>query len=148
MKLLNQILFGIIIAAISWIILCQKETKSVEPLVEKPVQKLTNRQEIYLAALEWCESYGNPDAINPHDSDGKPSYGAFQFRPSTLKWLAIKYEILTEKDLDTDQKVMEKVMDRDIQRSIVTEMILDNKIQFSKQFPHCVNHKIGQPPRQ
>lgn len=147
MKLLKQILFGIIIAAITWIIVSQEETKAVEPLVEMPVQKLTNRQEIYLAALEWCESSGNPDAINPQDSDGKPSYGAFQFRPSTLKWLAIKYEILTEKDLDTDQEVMEKIMDRNIQRRIMENMVLDNSIKFEKQFPHCVNYKIGQPPR-
>jgi hypothetical protein len=147
MKLLKQILFGIIVAAITWIIVSQEETKAEVPLVELPVSKLTHRQETYITALEYCESSGNPDAINPHDSDGKPSYGAFQFRPSTFKWLSIKYEILTEKDLDTDEKVMDKIMDRDIQRSIVEEMVLDSSIKFHKQFPNCVNNKIGQPPR-
>lgn len=45
------------------------------PVVEMP--KLTHQQEVWIYALEFCESRGNTEAINPKDLDGTPSYGAY-----------------------------------------------------------------------
>ena len=97
---------------------------------------LTHQQEIWIAALEWCESRGNPDAINPKDLDGTPSFGAFQFKPSTLDMFAKKYKVATT-----------TVMDYAVQRKVVEQMVLHrDEIKWEKQFPWCVK-KLGRPPK-
>lgn len=49
------------------------------------VPRFSHQQEIWMAALEWCESRGNNSAINWYDKDGTASYYAFQFKPGTLR---------------------------------------------------------------
>ena len=125
----------------------QPVTAEVKPQVETKKRYIpTQAQSVWLSSLEWCESRGVPTAINQVDRDGTPSYGALQFKPSTLKYYALKYELLTMEDLDTDEKVMAKVMDRDIQRAIVTEMIGDKSTRWHTQFPDCTKRLIGLPP--
>jgi hypothetical protein len=104
-----------------------------EAKVEVP--KLSHAQEVWKSALEWCESAGNPEAINKEDLDGTPSYGAWQFKPSTLDMFAKKYGIATT-----------TVMDYKVQEAVVTQMILHSKeINWRQQFPWCMK-KIGLPP--
>lgn len=97
---------------------------------------LSHAQEVWLGALEWCESRGNPVAVNKVDRDGTPSYGAFQFKPDTLWYFADLYGI--EKDPD--------YMLYGQQRAVVEAMVLHRKeISWSTQFPDCVK-KLGAPP--
>jgi len=96
---------------------------------------LTHRQEVWMNVLEWCESRGNNEAINPMDNDGTPSYGAFQFKPSTLDYYAEMYGVPTT-----------TLMDYDTQKAVVTQMILHrDEINWYQQFPVCVR-KNGEPP--
>lgn len=98
--------------------------------------KLSHRQEVWLNVLEWCESRGNAQAINPEDRDGTPSYGAFQFKPSTLDYYAEMYGVATT-----------TLMDYETQRKVVEKMILHrDEINWNKQFPDCVK-KNGLPPK-
>lgn len=109
-------------------------TTTAEAIAAK--RELTHAQEVWLHALEWCESRGNNNAINPEDLDGTPSYGAFQFKPSTLEYYAKLYSVPTT-----------TLMDYKTQRSVVTEMILHrDEINWDRQFPWCVK-KLGYPPR-
>ena len=94
----------------------------------------TSQQEIWLSALEWCESNGKHTAINPKDLDGTPSYGAYQFKPSTFDLFSKKYNVQGE------------LMDRDTQRLIVSQMINDNTVRWEQQFPACTK-KLGRPPK-
>lgn len=106
----------------------------------------THAQNVWLHALEWCESRGKISAINPSDADGTPSYSSFQWKPSTFKYYAVKYNLLKGEDVDTDEEVMENMFNRDIQISIITEMIGDKSIKWNIQFPDCTKNKIGIPP--
>jgi hypothetical protein len=100
-----------------------------------PIPTLTHSQEVWMNVLEWCESRGNPNAINPNDRDNTPSYGAFQFKPSTLDYYAEMYGVATT-----------TTMDYEVQKAVVTQMILHrNEINWSQQFPDCVK-KFGTPP--
>lgn len=96
---------------------------------------LTHQQDVWVSALEWCESQGNSDAVNPKDLDGTPSYGSFQFKPSTLEMFAKKYGVATT-----------TLMDYETQRKVVEQMVLHrDEIKWEKQFPWCVK-KLGRPP--
>lgn len=98
---------------------------------------LTHEQEVWQYALEWCESQGKASAINPKDRDNTPSYGAYQFKPSTLTYFAKLYGIATS---------TEGVMDPSVQTKIVEQMILHRAdIDWHQQFPDCVR-KLGLPP--
>lgn len=97
---------------------------------------LSHAQQVWKSALEWCESRGNPDAVNEEDLDGTASYGAWQFKPSTLDYFSEKYGVATSTS----------VMNRDWQDRVVTQMILHrDEIKWSQQFPWCVK-KLGLPP--
>lgn len=105
-----------------------------EAEAEKP--RLTHQQETWIAALEWCESSGDNSAINPEDLDGTPSYGAFQFKPSTLDYYAGKYGVATT-----------TLMDYATQRKVVEQMVLHaSEINWGVQFPWCFK-KLGRPPK-
>lgn len=105
-------------------------------LETQEIPKLSHRQEVWKNALEWCESSGDVDAINEKDLDGTPSYGAYQFKPSTLDYFAEKYGIATSTT----------VMDYEVQNAVITQMILHrNEIKWSQQFPSCVK-RLGSPP--
>ena len=110
-------------------------TASVSITYAASEKKLSHRQEIWKAALEWCESNGDIDAINENDLDGTPSYGAFQFKPSTLNYYAKKYGVATT-----------TVMDYEVQSAVIDQMILHrNEIKWRNEFPWCVK-KLGLPP--
>lgn len=98
---------------------------------------LTSEQQAWLGALEWCESRGNPKAINPKDRDNTPSYGLLQFKPSTLTLFAKLYGIAT---------TSKGVMDPATQTAIVTQMIVRGGVDWSAQFPVC-SHRLGLPPQ-
>jgi len=107
---------------------------SIIALVE--VERITHAQETWMRALEWCESHGVPEAVNPMDRDGTPSYGAWQFKPSTLDYYAELYDVATT-----------SVKDRDVQEAVLTQMILHrDEINWRQQFPDCVNRFVGLPP--
>lgn len=102
---------------------------------QKELPKLSHQQDTWKRALEWCESSGYTDAVNKEDLDGTPSFGSWQFKPSTLDYFAKKYSIATT-----------TVMDREVQDVVLTQMILHrNEIDWNKQFPWCVK-KLGLPP--
>lgn len=105
---------------------------------------VSHAEETWLSALEWCESRGNPLAINPMDSDGTPSYYSFQFKPGTFRWLGEKYELISKGQ--SDIAIMSLMKETELQRQIVRRMIKDTDINIANQFPDCVLHKIGFPP--
>lgn len=105
---------------------------------------LTHEQEVWLHALEWCESRGIQTAINPKDLDGTPSYYSFQFKPSTFKMYGVKYGVFSR--LITDEKITEKLSDYKLQKKIVSLMIGDEKVNWRREFPDCVR-KLGFPPK-
>jgi len=120
-----------IFAAGTWPLVATSEVKA--PLAPT----LSHAQEVWLGALEWCESRGKQGAINPKDRDGTPSYGAFQFKPGTLTGYAAEFGITltgTTTLTYTDQ------------HAVVAQMVLHAKqIDWDQQFPVCVG-KLGRPP--
>lgn len=121
-------------------------TKVSEPeeikLPPKPV--LTHQQEVWRSALEWCESRGVKEAINPKDKDSTPSYYSWQFKPSTFKNLGILYGVLPKET--TNEQIPELLKDYQLQKDIVGFMITDKGTKWEQQFPDCVKRKIGRPP--
>lgn len=102
-----------------------------------PVPTLSHEQIVWSYALEWCESHGQAGAINPKDRDGTPSYGAFQFKPSTFVYYADMFGVATSSGY----------MDYESQRKVLEAMLLnEKKIDWDQQFPDCVKHHVGQPP--
>jgi len=104
---------------------------------EKKLQTLqaTTTREQWLAELISCESRGNPEAINPKDRDGTPSYGLMQFKPSTFEMFKKAYGIEGE------------LMDPEAQKAIVRRMMDDKSVVWENQFPACVR-KLGRPPQE
>lgn len=94
----------------------------------------TEDREVWLMALEWCESRGLPGAINPVDRDGTPSNGLLQFKDTTFAFFSKAYGIPGE------------MMDPEAQRAIVRRMMDDPSIKWQNQFPDCVQRHIGWPP--
>ena len=105
------------------------------------VPMLTRQQETWVSALRWCESRGVDTAVNKRDRDGTPSYGAFQFKPSTYAYFARKYGMASTTDY----------MNAEAQKEIVGRMLLDKDISDrqlrTQQFPDCIQRVIGLPPR-
>lgn len=120
-------------------LLLSGKTPAVKPeVVVEEGPKLTHQQEIWVAALEWCESKGKNGAINPKDRDGTPSYGGFQFKPSTLEYYADMYGV----EMGTT------TMDYEVQYATVVQMVLHrDEINWHQQFPDCTKNKIGLPPK-
>ena len=134
----SRIIFGIICVIVSLLIsayLLSNTTNTVEIEIEEIIVH-DYRQEVWISALEWCESSGINITINPQDNDGTPSYGAFQFKPKTFIGFLKKYN-LKEADL----------MDYETQRELVRRMINDPDVKIETQFPNCVKNKIGYPPK-
>ena len=105
-------------------------------LAEPPApDPFTPAQERWIADLEMCESGGDPEAINPNDLDQTPSYGRFQFKPSTLDHYAGKYGVATT-----------TVMDGAVQEAVLRQMVLHrDEIRWEREFPSCVR-RLGLPP--
>lgn len=103
-----------------------------EPLTVK--LRGTDAQEAWLQDLIMCESSGNPEAINPEDLDGTPSYGLLQFKPPTFTGYRKQYG-LPEAEL----------MDPEAQKETVRHMMLDPGVDWYQQFPACTR-RLGEPP--
>lgn len=144
----------LIVLAATLLLMMPREVQSVpeattpEPEVVLPV--LSHAQEVWMHALEWCESSGNPNAVNAVDLDGTPSYGAFQFKPSTLEAYAKRYDIewpMLERPGGEPVPMASIVMSRDFQIEVITEMVLHaDEIPWHREFPWCIK-KIGLPPQ-
>lgn len=104
-------------------------------------EALKHRREVWISALEWCESSGKKDAINKEDLDGTPSYGAFQFKPGTFSHYVNKYSI----EVEREESDLYTFMNYNTQRKIVSKMIDDPKVRWESEFPWCIK-KLGRPP--
>lgn len=149
---MKKIILLTAIAVAVMVALSQSKTAESPVIVEEVKPTLTHRQEVWINALEWCESRGNKDAINPEDLDGTPSYGAFQFKPSTFFYYGEKYNVVFfestgENDTADQKQMIEQAKNYEHQRKIVEQMVLHrDEIKWTKQFPACVK-KLGLPPK-
>ena len=94
-----------------------KTVQSDEKTQVSAYDTLTHQQKVWINALEWCESRGKKDAINPNDLDNTPSYYSFQFKPSTFKQYGEKYGVI-KKDL-SEEEINIVLKDHYLQREIV-----------------------------
>ena len=105
--------------------------------------ELPHRQEVWVHALEWCESSAM-EKINPNDKDNTPSYYFWQFKPDTFKEKAEKYGVI-EKGQGKD-KIMVLLKDYELQHKTINAMVRDGKNQnWGQLFPDCVK-RLGTPP--
>jgi len=140
MKKHHLFLLIVLTAIIVWAV-----NHRISPPVEAEEIVLPNHQrETWISALEWCESGGNNNAVNPKDLDGTPSYYAFQFKPSTFKHFVIKYKMAPTDLEDVDYHNLMSIYE--YQRNIVRRMIDDPEVRWSQQFPACTK-KLGLPPK-
>jgi len=119
-------------------------TQEEEIKIEEPGITLTHQQEVWMGALEWCESRGEKEAINEEDLDGTPSYYSFQFKPGTFRGYGEKYGVLEKGK--TEEEIMELLKRYDLQKEIVRHMVLDESVRWDQQFPWCVK-KLGPAPK-
>lgn len=106
-------------------------------VVQEAKPALSPAQVIWLARLMQCESGLKAGAINPNDLDNTPSYGILQFKPSTFIGAAIALKLASTTDY----------MNPELQVAIVTHWVLHGGIDWTQQFPACVE-KLGLPPSQ
>ncbi len=153
MKQTLKILFFVVIVTIIINLLITKKAKSdvEEVVVPAPVvwvDPLTHPQRVWLGALEWCESKGNPEAINKVDKDGTPSYWWYQFKPSTFKGFGVKYGLIAKETTLAQVAVLMK--DYGLTINIMEHMVLDPDITPKQWryslFPGCTT-KLGTPPK-
>jgi len=122
---------GLILAILAAVIPQEAES------VPEPAPILTHAQMVWSYALEWCESRGNPEEVNPKDLDNTPSYGGYQFKPGTLGYYANLYGV----------PQATTTMDYDTQRAVIEQMIAhSSEIDWEQQFPGCTR-KLGYPPK-
>ena len=122
-------------------------TVEVVKAKEKTAEELDleHRQEVWISALEWCESAGRNTALNKVDRDGTPSYSNFQWKPTTLLYYGKMYDLIASSTpLASSTQLLKNY---DLQREIVRHMVRDPKVNFAQQFPDCTKRKIGHPPR-
>jgi hypothetical protein len=115
-----------------------KKEASASPVV------LNHRVETWISALEWCESAGITEAINPRDSDGTPSYYSFQWKPGTFRMYAERYGLISKGM--TDEEIMGDMQDYELEREIIRKMVDDPRVNWEKEFPDCIKKKVGLPP--
>lgn len=118
----------------------QQTQENVSTVANLPSSEvgLSEAQLAWIQKLRMCESSGNDDAINPRDLDLTPSYGRYQFKPSTFEYFSNKYKLGYQAD---------EYMQGDKQEEIVKRMINDPSVKIQNQFPLCVKVKIGYPPK-
>lgn len=152
---MKKILIGIAVGAIAGVItlLLASHSAAVSTLppasavtAQRELPILTHQQEVWIYALEWCESHGVESAVNPKDKDGTPSYYSFQFKPGTFRSYGELYGVIP-KGL-TDKEITDRLKDYKLQKDIVSFMVQDKAVNWEQQFPDCVKRKIGRPPRQ
>lgn len=101
-------------------------------------------KEAWIQKLRMCESSGIDTKINHRDTDGTPSYYAFQFKPSTFRMYAIRYK-LVDKNV-SNSEIMKMIRSYEFQKEIVEKMFDDPKVKWKNEFPACVK-KLGLPPK-
>ena len=101
-------------------------------------------KEAWIQKLRMCESSGIDTKINHRDVDGTPSYYAFQFKPSTFRMYAIRYNLISK--LTPNSEIMKMIKSYEIQKEIVEKMFDDPKVKWRNEFPDCVK-KLGLPPK-
>lgn len=107
--------------------------------------ELSHQQTVWMYALEWCESRGIQDAVNPKDRDGTPSYYSWQFKPSTFVFYGEKYGVIDTRGFE--EIIPEMLKNYDLQKSVLTAMILDREhVPWASEFPACVK-RLGFPPK-
>lgn len=106
----------------------------------------TYQQEVWRSALQWHESHGDKNALNPKDKNGLPSKGCFQFQDKTFRHYIEKYELLNLIDLD-ETDWLNWIWDCDLQTEIVNRMLSDKDVAWEQEFPDVVKNKIGLPPK-
>lgn len=142
---MKRIIIYIFIAIAVFFIGLINETDTVF-FSEKPKQLgTTYAQEVWISALEWCESRGIPSAVNEKDRDGTASYYSFQFKPGTFRSLGEIYSIIPA---DISQPVLKDMLkDTEVQKDIVRGMVKDmDNVDWHQQFPVCIQN-IGLPPK-
>lgn len=152
-KHMKKTIFVAVVTALLFLAIATRTVGSTTNIPEKPtasttvqivtvvkeVEKkdiLTYQQRAWVGALEYCESRGNPKAVNPNDLDNTPSYGILQFKPSTYTYFKMRYKL----DISDDY------MDPAGQIKIVEQMIIRSDVDWSTQFPGCTR-KLGLPPQ-
>ena len=88
-------------------------------------------REAWLEKLIACESGGRPEAINPKDRDGTPSYGLLQFKPDTFAGYLKKYLLQGE------------LMDPEKQKQIVRLMMDDKDVVWETLHRIVTGKQIG-----
>lgn len=134
--LIALLLFGWASRANSITYIAPTATTTPEIIAPVVAPKPSARQEVWIDALEWCESRGNPKAINPKDRDNTPSFGILQFKPDTFAYYAEKLNL-------GDVLLMDPVA----QHQIVEYMVMSTTTDWMQQFPDCVENHIGYPPK-
>lgn len=89
--------------------------------IEDRIRLAANQYEVdpeQMIKVMMCESGGNPSAINHGDAEitGKPSYGLFQFQPTTYRlWAAEIGEVRDIMDIDGQIRVTAYAFSKDRQ---------------------------------
>lgn len=102
----------------------------------------------WLDKLAFCESgdknhpKGNPAAVNPLDSDGRPAYGLMQYKLGTFLGLAKKYEIYPSINIDMVHKY---AMDGEKSYHLTKEVIKKNPKEADQWGCRWKPH-VGKPP--
>lgn len=94
-------------------------------------EEKNRQQELWLSALEWCESRGYDNAINPDDG-GSRSVGIFQFKDSTFQHYVKVYELNFEP---------EDIYNREKQ-TILAKLMLQDGLEY--HWKNCSDW-IGEP---
>jgi len=97
------------------------------------------RMNALLDRLMTCESGGRHDIVIV-DTNGKKSYGHFQFQESTWIELIGRYGLLPNAE---PNEYMNFIMDASLQRTVTRLALEDGE---SWRWSNCVK-KIGEPPR-
>lgn len=145
-KRIAIIAIAIILAALAIFLTTRTASKEIEVAADPKTvdHELIHRRETWISALEWCESRGFKEAINPKDRDGTPSYYSWQFKPDTFRYYGLKYGLIPESVSDAEVKASMK--NYELTREIVRHMIDDPKVVWLQEFPDCISKKVGLPP--
>ena len=93
----------------------------IEPLMEK---------------LALCESGNDPKKINPKDTNGKASFGKYQFQLSTWKQYILKYELFGSENWDSAD-FENNIWDGELQDEVIVKMFFDPNVNLRNEFPAC-----------
>lgn len=72
--------------------------------------------------LAMCESGGNPERINPMDTNGVPAYGLFQYQERTWNEQIAKYNLLPNAE---PAEYINFIMDGELQWELTDKILRD-----------------------